>query len=363
MFRQSGLPSLRFMPKSGQWAILVLLSALLVLALTLLHLPAALLLGAMAAAILLAAGGGNIGLGMWPFALAQGVLGCLIAHSITPDILGEIAADWPIFIVGVAAVIAVSSILGWWLACRQILPGTAAIWGSAPGAASAMMLMAEAHGADVRLVAVMLYLRVVLVALTASVVARIWALPEAIALAPAPLFPPVDWISFALTLAVALGGAVLGRVSRIPAGPLLVPLVVAALLQGFGLLSIVLPPWLLAVSYAVVGWSIGLRFNRPILMYVARALPRIIASTMLLIGFCGAFAVLLTYTMGIEPLTAYLATSPGGLDSVAIIAASSQADLPFIMAMQTARFLIVLLVSPSLARFAANRLTFQKGPD
>ena len=363
MFRQSGLPSLRFMPKGAQWVILVALSALLVFGLTLLHLPAALLLGSMAAAILLAAGGGNLGLGMWPFTLAQGVLGCLIAHSITADILGEIAADWPIFIVGVAAVIAVSSILGWWLAKRQILPGTAAIWGSAPGAASAMMLMAEAHGADVRLVAVMLYLRVVLVALTASVVARLWALPEAIAAAPAPLFPPLDWLHFALTLALALGGAVLGRVSRIPAGALLVPLVLGALLQGFGLLNIVLPPWLLAASYAVVGWSIGLRFNRPILMYVARALPRIIASTMLLIGFCGGLAVLLTYTMGIEPLTAYLATSPGGLDSVAIIAASSQADLAFIMAMQTARFLIVLLVSPSLARFAASRLNFQKGPD
>jgi uncharacterized membrane protein AbrB (regulator of aidB expression) len=53
--------------------------------------------------------------------------------------------------------------------------------------------------------------------------------------------------------------------------------------------------------------------------------------------------------------------SPGGLDSVAIIAASSTVDLPFVMAMQTARFLVVLLTGPSLARFIANRVGGAKG--
>jgi len=45
---------------------------------------------------------------------------------------------------------------------------------------------------------------------------------------------------------------------------------------------------------------------------------------------------------------------PGGADSIAIIAASSKVDLPFVMAMQTARFLLVLLVGPSLARLVAR---------
>jgi uncharacterized membrane protein AbrB (regulator of aidB expression) len=53
------------------------------------------------------------------------------------------------------------------------LPGTTAIWGSSPGAATAMTLMSESYGADMRLVAVMQYLRVVLVVLTASLVARL----------------------------------------------------------------------------------------------------------------------------------------------------------------------------------------------
>jgi uncharacterized membrane protein AbrB (regulator of aidB expression) len=57
---------------------------------------------------------------------------------------------------------------------------------------------------------------------------------------------------------------------------------------------------------------------------------------------------------GIDPLTAYLATSPGGVDSAAIIATSSKVDLPFVMSMQTARLLIVLCIGPALSRRVAG---------
>ena len=59
---------------------------------------------------------------------------------------------------------------------------------------------------------------------------------------------------------------------------------------------------------------------------------------------------------GLDPLTAYLATSPGGADTVAIIAASTPVDVPFVMAMQTGRFLLVLALGPSLARLVARLL-------
>ncbi len=116
---------------------------------------------------------------------------------------------------------------------------------------------------------------------------------------------------------------------------MLVPMVAGALLHGSGTMTIELPPLLLAASYAVVGWSIGVRFTRPILVHALRALPRVTASILALIAICGGFAWVLTWTAGIDPLTAYLATSPGGADSVAIIAASSNVDVPFVMALQT----------------------------
>jgi hypothetical protein len=44
------------------------------------------------------------------------------------------------------------------------------------------------------------------------------------------------------------------------------------------------------------------------------------------------------------------------MDTVAIIAASSTADLSFVMALQTVRFAIVLFAGPPLARFIAQRV-------
>jgi uncharacterized protein len=132
-------------------------------------------------------------------------------------------------------------------------------------------------------------------------------------------------------------------------------MVAGAVLHGSGVMTIELPPWLLAVSYAIVGWNIGLRFTRPILVHALRALPRVAASIFALIAICGGFAWGLTCVAGIDPLTAYLATSPGGADSVAIIAASSNVDVPFVMALQTLRFMVVLFAGPSLSRFIARQ--------
>jgi membrane AbrB-like protein len=234
------------------------------------------------------------------------------------------------------------------------MPGTTAVWGSSPGAATTMVLMADAYGADMRLVAFMQYMRVVCVALFASLVARIWAVVPAGGAPEIVWFPAIAWGSFAGTLVVIALGAIVAPRLRIPAGPMLLPLAIGTVLQDSGLLVVTLPPWLLAISYAVIGWSIGLRFTRPILAHAARSLPRVLATILALIAACGGLAALLVVA-GIDPLTAYLATSPGGADSVAIIAASTPVDLPFVMAMQTARFLVVLFVGPRIARVIADR--------
>ena len=222
-----------------------------------------------------------------------------------------------------------------------------------------MALMAEAYGADIRLVALMQYLRVVCVATTASIVAAIWAHGGG-PVAPVEWFPHLDPKAFAETLLLAFGGALIAPKLRIPAGSLLLPLVLGAWLNGAGIITIQLPPWLLAMSYAVVGWSIGLRFTRPILVYAARVLPRILLSIVALIITCALFGVVLAKVAHVDMLTAYLATSPGGADSVAIIAASTKVDVPFVMALQTARFVIVLLIGPRLARFVAEHAGFSE---
>jgi uncharacterized protein len=336
-----------------RWGALAILSLLFVAALELLNLPAALLLGSMAAAAVFAIA--NPGLRVPPrlFVGAQAVIGCMIARAFPLSIFSEVVHDWPIFLGGVLSVIATSAFLGWLLTRWQVLPGSTALWGTSPGAATAMMLMAESYGADIRLVALMQYLRVVVVAVLASIVARLYSTAAS---GPAPhvdWFPEIAWLSFAATTAVIIGCGIVGSLSRIPAGALLVPMVVGAVVQDAGIVRIELPPWLLALAYLVVGWSIGLRFDRLILAYAARALPRLMASIFSLVAVCGVFAALLVRFTGVDLLTAYLATSPGGADSMAIIAASTHVDVPFVLTMQTLRFLLVMLTGPGIARFLA----------
>jgi len=333
-----------------QAVILLALSVVLIALLEIAGLPAALFLGPMVAGIIVGVNDGHVRVPPNAFMLAQGVVGCLMVRAMPASVIEEIGRDWPIFVIGIASVIAAANGLGWLLTRWRIMPGTTAIWGASPGAAGAMVIMAEAYGADFRLVAFMQYVRVVCVAITASVVSRLWASGSGVPPPTPEWFPPIDWLPFAQTVTLAFGGAILGKLLRVPAGSMLLPMLIGVPLQNLGIISIELPQWFMAISYALVGWSIGLRFTRPILKHAAKAFPQVLASTMALILICGLFGVLLVVFAGIDPLTAYLATSPGGADAVAIIASFSNVDVPFVVAMQTARFLVVMITGPSLAR-------------
>ena len=118
-----------------------------------------------------------------------------------------------------------------------------------------------------------------------------------------------------------------------------------------------LPEWLLAMAYAVLGWTVGLQFNKAIFLLALKTLPQIIASILGLILMCALMALALTHILQMDFMTAYLATSPGGLDTVAIIAAGTRADMSFIMALQTLRLFTILLtgrrwrgLSPAMRR-------------
>jgi len=336
------------------WGVLLLLSAVLGWVLTALHLPAGVLLGCMVAGIVLSSGKIQLAVPNSLFTLAQGVLGCLIAQSLQPATLARVASDWPIFLAATVSVIAASAGLGWLLMRRQLLPGTTAVWGLAPGAASAMVLMAEEYGADVRLVAFMQYLRVAVVTAVASLVAGLWSTHAATPIHTVHWFAVLHPGNLGWTLLLAFAVSSGARRLRIPAGPMIAPLVLGAALQATGLLVIELPAALLALAYAVIGWSIGLRFTRTILLHAWRALPAVLGAIVVLIGVGVAIAVGLNQLAGYDPLTAYLATSPGGADSVAIIAATSAVDAGFVMAMQIARFMMVLMFGPGVSKFIAT---------
>ena len=349
-----GLP-LQALPAAGRWAVLLAASALGAGLLQWARLPAALMLGPLAVAVLVQTAGGAVTVPRAFTAVAQAVIGCLVARSITPAILGGFASHWPVFAGVVALSIAASAAIGWIMSRLRIVPGTTAVWGMLPGAAAIMMVMAEAYGADFRLVAFMQYLRVVLVAAAASVVALLFVHGGGGRFAGG-YFPPIHLLPLAETVGVAVVGGGIGLASRIPAGVLLGPLALGAVLNIAGWVTIELPPVVLIASYAVIGWNTGLRFTRDVLAAAARALPQSLGATAALMAFCGVLAWLLVVLLHVDPLTAYLATSPGGVDAAAIIAASTKVDTPFVMALQTLRVIVVLAIGPQVARWVAGTL-------
>lgn len=321
--------------------------------------PAALLLGPMVVAIVFGVGGARLRPPPWSFTASQGIVGCLVARSITSAILVSLTRDWPEMLLVVATTVAAGGLVGWTLVRYGALPGTTAAWGSSPGAASAMIVMAGEYGADVRLVAFMLYLRVIIVVLTASLVSRLLIGMGGGAAAGVVPLPPeavsaTPLLSLAETLVLGLLGAWLGRRARVPAGGFMVPMLAGAVLHTTGAVVIELPHWLLGIAYAVVGWNIGLGFTWEALTYAFRAIPQMLLATAMLIGLCGCSAWMLTWILHLDALTAYLATSPGGLDSVAIIAVGSNADVATVLAIQTLRVFVVILLGPQIAKLISR---------
>ena len=339
--------------KLAQWAGLLTLSGAVTLGLDWIGLPAAWLIGPMVGAIAFGVGGASIRVPPSGFTMAQAIIGCLVAHAVTSSILLSIARNWPLMLGTVGLTVMVSGIVGWLFVRYGSLPGTTAAWGVSPGAAAAMVAMAGQHGADARLVAVMQYLRVVLVVLSASLVTHaLTAGPQGSA--PAIPVEALDPAGLAATLLVAVAGGWIGHRFRIPSGALLVPMVLGALVQTGAGISLQLPHTLLTVTYAVIGWSIGLRFTREVLGHAFRAVPQMLLSTALMIALCSLSAWMLVTLLPTDPLTAFLATSPGGLDSVVVIALGTGVDLPLVLALQTLRLFVVVLSGPPLARLIAR---------
>ena len=331
-----------------QWAGLLLAAGAAGQLLAVLQVPAGRFLGPMVVAILLAVSGFNVRLPKVSFEAGQSVIGLLAAHSISASVLLSLVQSWPVMLLATACTIGLSLLVGVAVARYSDLPGTTAIWGSAPGAASAMISMGESYGADGRIVATMQYVRVVCVVVTGALVGHlISASPGTV-----PMHAAADtdwhWLSFLGCLALIAVGIVFGK--RMPAGALLIPLVLGAALQLGGVLQLMMPGWFTSLAMGAIGCYVGLRFDRQTTLYVIKRLPTMIFCSILLITVCAALAYGISILLNKDYLSVYLATSPGGLDSMAIIAVDSNADISLVLAMQAMRLFTVILIGPFLVK-------------
>ncbi|WP_162916289.1 AbrB family transcriptional regulator [Cohaesibacter haloalkalitolerans] len=340
----------------AKWCLLIVFSFGLAASLEWLGLPAGLLMGPMIIAIIFAVNGAALKTSQPLFIFAQGIVGIMIASNLPVTVFGQIWTDWSVFLFGTMATVIASTLLGWAMTRSGLLPGTTAIWGSSPGGATLMTLMCESYGADMRLVAFMQYMRVLGCVASASLVAMYLGVPSSMHSA----FEVPDlasWISAIPPVILAFVASAVGVRSRIPGGAILLPMSIGIIIKIFWPISLALPLPVLALSYAVIGWGIGARFSMDTLRHAAKAFTRVLGSVLLLILICACIGAILTVLTGIDLLTALLATSPGGLDAIAIIATSTHVDISFVLAMQTSRYLVVAFAAPILARSLSAKAT------
>jgi membrane AbrB-like protein len=342
------------------WLSLLGLSLGLAIALELIGAPAAFMLGAMIAGIGITARGWQLKLPPALNNIAQAIIGCLIGSSISFDLLPHSAnAAWlfasitlVVFVISLGVGIVVSRI--------QVLPGTTGIWGSLPGAAPMMIILSEKHGADSRLVAFVQYTRVVMVAFVAALVIGLFS-TDSVSHVPSPAaYFSTSLESSAGPLLVVMVSLLLARVIPQASNIFLTAIALSFALGSSGLLSAHPPLWIQAIGFLLLGWSIGLRFSAEVRKAAASAFAKVFALLAVMIGLCMIPAAVLVIVFDIDPLTAYLATSPGGVDSIAIIASGSPVDMPFIIAAQMFRFITVLTLGPAITRYLAQRFSLTR---
>jgi membrane AbrB-like protein len=324
-------------------------------------LPAAWLVGPMLVAVVLAlAWPKHPTVPRWGRVAALAVVGGVLAATFTPSVLPLIADNWFSISLVVAGTMILSLASGYVFARLTRVDGKTAVLGTLPGAASGMVAMSDPLGADSRLVALMQYMRVLVVVLSAALVARLGSAPGD---TPAtsgqglqvtsrePTLIDDAWLSYGLTTLVAAIGTWVGIRLRLPAGALMGPLIFGVALEEMGLLHLAWPPGVPEVAYLIIGLYVGLLFDRASIRRAGRLLPCVLCSTVGLVAACAGLGWALAALTPIDGLTAYLATTPGGIDSVAIMALGSGAYAPLVLAIQMLRLFAVVLVGSLVGRW------------
>ena len=154
-----------------------------------------------------------------------------------------------------------------------------------------------------------------------------------------------------MLFAVGLAGSFVFDRFHLPGGAMTGAMIAVVIFKSCG--SITSPDmahWVRFIVYGCVGVLVGNMYNPGMLDAVRDTWPMMLLST----GIILMAGLLCTWIAvrwgGLSVGGAYLATSPGGLDTVAIIAAGTRADMSFIMALQTLRLFTILLTGPAMAR-------------
>ena len=341
------------------WLTLATLSTLFGFTFAQLGVPASWLIGPMLAGLIVSLRNYKPRyLPQWPNIAAQAMIGVAVSAAFNPTTIGTLARNWPVIVIAVLSML-VFSLLGALLLVRwgNFDPATALL-GTLPGGAPGMVAMSDALNADVRYVAVMQFVRVVVLAISTALVSH-WLLPLHSAAATVPASNAArgfDWMQLMVSILIGGVGAWIGVRTKLAAGAIAVPALLGAVAGMLGVAHGTWPAGVLSLAYAILGIYVGMRFDRGAMRHISRATPAMLGNLLFLMLSTGGVGALLGWLSGVGVVNGYLAAAPGGLDTVSSIALEVGADISLVFTSGLIRFFTIVLLGPVLARWMLGKV-------
>lgn len=287
----------------------------------------------------------------WRFVLIP-VIGVAIGATFTPELVGQ-AVDWTWSLAALALYVPLAHRLGYLIYRRAGgLDVPTAYYSAIPGGLIESMQMGEEAGADVQMLTMLQFLRLILAIVLVPLgftVLEGHAVGSAAGVeiegADRPLGPAdVFWL-----LAAAAGGWWIGRRIGLPAPIISGPILASAGVHMIGLTRGVPPDWMILVTQWVVGTSLGARFAG----LQGTRLWQAMGLALLYTAMAFALALLAAATLGGrvgEPGAAvFLAFAPGGVSEMTLVALSLQVSVVYV----TLHHILRILLAISFARLLA----------
>ena len=195
-------------------------------------------------------------------------------------------------------------------------------------------------GADIRYVSLSQYLRLLIVSVSLPLVASLVDAPSA-----APTQPDPHWWMWLLVPGLIVLGLVVGRLLHFPNPSVFGPMLLTAVVGSVIDVTIVPPPLLSVVGFLAIGWMCGGGLSVPALRQFSRLLPATLAYIAGLMLSCAGMGWFMAKWVGVSAYEGYLATNPGALETVLVLATS-----PAVVALQVIRLIMVILFAGWLPR-------------
>lgn len=310
--------------------------------------PAGWLSGALVFTAIAALAGVRVGVGGWLREPTFVVLGTSMGAAISPETLRGMLS-WPLTmlvlaisvpVMMTAVVLYLERVAGW--------DRRSAFFAAAPGALSAVLIIAETTGADTRRVAFGQSMRLfVLVALLPAALGGLGHQPAG----TLPLgLQAAGFLDLAIALLIGILGACLAELVRFPGGAIVGSMLASGIAHGSGFIEGRLPDIFLIVGFIILGANTGSRFAGTRLETLRRFLIDALMALVIGTAVMVVFAMLAASIAGEPYVKVLVAYVPGALEAMTIMAFVLGLDPAFVAAHHLARFIGLSLAIPLVAR-------------